>query len=96
MLLLRKGLADNIVIFPQNDYDASSFTYANGNYSFTHKALGADMFRYSWNFAQNWSQWQNWEDVTSIQGDVFDGNFWEGQHIIVQCKLMVNHNYGIN
>jgi len=75
------------MIFPQNDYNSSSFGFSNGQYTFTHCAFGADMFRYSWNFGQNWTTWSNWENVTTINSTVFDGNFWEGQHIMVQCEL---------
>jgi alpha-1,3-glucan synthase len=55
---------------------------------FTHHAIGADMFRYSWNFGQNWTNWTNWESTTTIDSSVFAGdeNFWEGQHIMVQCR----------
>ena len=76
------------MVFPQNDYDNDAFGFSNGQYTFTHSAFGADMFRYSWNFGQNWTQWQNWEDTTTIDASVFDdkANFWEGQHIMVQCK----------
>ncbi|KDQ60792.1 glycosyltransferase family 5 protein [Jaapia argillacea MUCL 33604] len=85
-LLLRKGSSQNVMVFPDSDYDTSAFAKANGNYTFTHKAFGADMLRYSWNFGQNWTQWQNWEDVTTIEGSLFDNseNWWQGQHIMVQ------------
>ncbi|TFK76403.1 hypothetical protein BDN72DRAFT_234531 [Pluteus cervinus] len=86
-LMLRKGSSDNVLVFPENEYDKSnSFTSSNGKYTFTHHALGADMFRYSWNFGKNWTQWQNWEDTTDIDPSPFQSsdNFWAGQHIIVQ------------
>lgn len=88
-LLLRKGASDNVVIFPESDYDTSgAFTFSNGQYSFTHKALGADQLRYSWNFGKNWSDWQNWEDTTLISQSTFQGSdlFWQGNHIVVQCQ----------
>ncbi|KAF8964043.1 modular protein with glycoside hydrolase family 13 and glycosyltransferase family 5 domains [Flammula alnicola] len=85
--MLRKGAANNVMVFPENDYDTnSSFTLSNGQYSFNHQAYGADMFRYSWNFGQNWTDWTNWEDTTSINSTVFQNsaNFWSGNHIQVQ------------
>lgn len=87
-LLLRKGSSRNVMVFPNNDHDDASFGFDNGEYTFTHQAKGADLFRYSWNFGKNYSQWTNYENVTHISKDVFDksGSFWEGQHIIVQCK----------
>ena len=81
------------MVFPENDYDTnSSFTLSNDNYSFTHLAYGADMFRYSWNFGQNWTTWTAWEDTTTISKTVFEDSdlFWSGNHIQVQCKLFVS------
>ncbi|KAI0341602.1 glycoside hydrolase family 13 and glycosyltransferase family 5 domain-containing protein [Trametopsis cervina] len=85
-LLVRKGSSKNALVFPDNDYDNSAFGFSGGKYTFQHNALGADMFRYTTNFGQNWTQWKNWEDTTTIETDEFtgDGHFWEGEHIIVQ------------
>ncbi|TFK55043.1 glycoside hydrolase family 13 and glycosyltransferase family 5 domain-containing protein [Heliocybe sulcata] len=85
-LLVRKGSSKNVMVFPESDYDSSSFSFVDGKYNFSHKAYGADMFRYSWNFGQNWTQWKNWEDVTLIDKDLFDNdeNWWQGEHIMVQ------------
>ncbi|KAI0306448.1 modular protein with glycoside hydrolase family 13 and glycosyltransferase family 5 domains [Multifurca ochricompacta] len=85
-LLIRKGASDNVMVFPGSDYDGSSFGFSNGQYTFSHRAYGADSFRYSWNFGRNWTQWKSWEDTTFIDSSVFDqsDNFWQGQHIIVQ------------
>ncbi|KAF9483766.1 modular protein with glycoside hydrolase family 13 and glycosyltransferase family 5 domains [Pholiota conissans] len=85
--LLRKGAPNNVMVFPENDYDTnSSFTLSGDKYTFTHRAYGADMFRYTWNFGQNWTDWTNWEDVTTIEKSVFDNSelFWKGDHIQVQ------------
>lgn len=91
-LLIRKGSSRNVLVFPEADYDTEgdSFAFVNGAYSFTHRAKGADKFRYSWNFGKNFTQWSPWEDVTVIPREVFDeciDCFWEGQHIIVQCTF---------
>ncbi|GJE90808.1 apha amylase catalytic domain and glycogen synthase DULL1-like domain-containing protein [Phanerochaete sordida] len=83
-LLLRKGSSKNVMVFPDSDFDNEAFGYSNGQYTFTHNALGADQFRYSTNFGQNWTEWRNWEDTTTIASSEFDGNFWDGQHIMVQ------------
>lgn len=86
--MLRKGEANNVLVFPEADYDNSMFGYSEGQYTFTHKAYGADMFRYSWNFGQNWTTWKNWEDTTFIDKGVFQDSdlFWDNDHILVQCK----------
>ncbi|PBK78186.1 modular protein with glycoside hydrolase family 13 and glycosyltransferase family 5 domains [Armillaria solidipes] len=85
-LLLRKGSSQNVMVFPENDYDDDVFTKSDGKYTFTHKAYGAEKFRYSWNFGQNWTDWTNWEDTTTIDNDVFSDSelFWDGDHIVVQ------------
>ena len=85
--MLRKGSSQNIMVFPEADYDNDAFQFSDGNYTFTHKAFGADMLRYSWNWGKNWTSWQPWEDETTIESSVFRGseNFWKGQHIMVQC-----------
>jgi len=87
-LLLRKGSSRNVMVFPNNDHDDASFGFDNDEYTFTHQAKGADLFRYSWNFGTNYSQWTTYENVTQIPKNVFENsdNFWEGQHIIVQCE----------
>ncbi|KAF7778692.1 CAZyme family GH13 [Agaricus bisporus var. burnettii] len=86
-LLLRKGAANNVVVFPENDYDTKdSFKFSDGKYTFEHKAFGADKLRFSWNFGKNWTEWRNWEDTTTIEASVFQQseNFWDGDHIMVQ------------
>lgn len=77
------------MVFPDADYDADSFSYSNGQYTFTHQAFGADMLRYSTNFGQNWTDWRNWEDTTTIASSEFDDNFWDGQHLMVQCMCFL-------
>ncbi|EIN07319.1 modular protein with glycoside hydrolase family 13 and glycosyltransferase family 5 domains [Punctularia strigosozonata HHB-11173 SS5] len=85
-LMLRIGAANNVMVFPNSDYNNTAFTYSNGQYFFEHTAYGADMFRYSWNFGMNWTDWASWEDTTTIDKEVFSSssNFWDGDHIMVQ------------
>ncbi|EAU88623.2 alpha-1,3-glucan synthase [Coprinopsis cinerea okayama7 len=85
-VMIRKGDASNVMVFPLNDYDNDAFTLTDGQYVFTHKALGAERFRYSGDFGLSWSDWADWEDTTTIDRDVFydDKNVWDGAHIIVQ------------
>ncbi|KAG8940827.1 Cell wall alpha-1,3-glucan synthase ags1 [Tulasnella sp. 424] len=86
-LMIRKGSRSNVMVFPTSDYDATAFAYANNQFSFTHKAFGADTFRYSWNFGKNWTDWTAIETTTTIPASTFDHDddmFWEGAHIMVQ------------
>ncbi|KAG6914135.1 hypothetical protein DXG01_002246 [Tephrocybe rancida] len=86
-LLLRKGSIENVMVFPRNDYDSSgSFKVSAGQYSFDHKAFGAEKFRYSGNFGRNWTDWKAWEETTIMDGKLFTSpdNFWDGSHVMVQ------------
>ena len=79
------------MVFPDENYDSTAFTYSNGQYQFNNSAFGADMLRYSWNFAQNWTEWLPWSDQTTMNASYFDesANFWDGQHVIVQCMRCI-------
>ena len=80
------------MVFPDNDHDSSAFTYdsSSDSYTFTHKAIGADKFRYTVDFGQTWTEWKDWEATSTIGNSTFFGNkdlnWWDGQHVIVQCK----------
>lgn len=89
-MLLRKGLLTNVMVFPESDYNSSSLTKSGDDYIFTHTAIGTDMFRYSWNFGQNWTNWTTWEDTTTVNTTFFaDADlFWDGDHIMVQCMFL--------
>ena len=86
--MLRKGTSKNVMVYPNSDYDNDAFSVSGGQYSFTHKAFGADKLRYSWNFGQNWTTWQDWEATTNMDASLFDSseNFWDGKHVMVQCE----------
>jgi hypothetical protein len=75
-----------------NVYNSSLFTKSGDNFLFNHNAYGADKFRYSWNFGVNWTEWKDWEDQTTIAKSQFVGDdyFWDGHHIMVQCKFNVS------
>jgi alpha-1,3-glucan synthase len=90
-LLVRKGAPGNVMVFPNSDYNNSAFAFSDGKYTFQHSAYGAELFRYSWNFGMNWTQWAAWEDTTTIDADIFtsSANWWEGDHIMVQCACAV-------
>ncbi|KAG8842358.1 Cell wall alpha-1,3-glucan synthase ags1, partial [Serendipita sp. 411] len=88
-LLIRKGSPDNVMVFPGADYEkqANALVFENREYSYTHKAKGAQKLRYSWNYGKNYTQWADYEEVTHIPEDIIDNCeecFWPGQHIIFQ------------
>ncbi|KAF8334274.1 modular protein with glycoside hydrolase family 13 and glycosyltransferase family 5 domains [Cantharellus anzutake] len=85
-LLLRKGSANNVMVFPlTGDYDSASFGSSGGKYTFNHKALGAERFRISTDFGQTWNNWTDWESTTTIESSLFPKNpGWPGQHLMIQ------------
>ena len=78
------------MVFPDNDYHNDAFSKKDGKYVFEHQAFGADLFRYSADFGQNWTEWKTWEDTTTIDSDVFENDeaWWDGAHIMVQCAYI--------
>ncbi|KAJ4474841.1 modular protein with glycoside hydrolase family 13 and glycosyltransferase family 5 domains [Lentinula aciculospora] len=85
-LILRKGQSGNVMIFPNNDYNNSALVSTNNEYMYTHSAFGADQFRYSLDFGQTWTNWTQWEDVTTVNQSFFADSsiFWNGVHLMVQ------------
>jgi alpha-1,3-glucan synthase len=51
-----------------------------------HVAPGADRLRFSFNYGQSWSAWQDYEINTSLNRNDINATspFWEGIHCIVQ------------
>lgn len=83
-LHFRVGTKDNTFVFNENDYDNSIFTVDGDNFTIRHKAFGADKYRYSPNFAQEWSDWMDMEEVSTLNKTMFEHNWWKGEHVIVQ------------
>ena len=86
------------MVFPDSDYDGSALSVSGGTYTFTHQAFGADKFRYSANFGQNWTDWQPFEATSTLQASLFQdkANFWKGDHVMVQCKCLCSIVDGSN
>jgi alpha-1,3-glucan synthase len=83
-LQLRKGKADNPLVFPENDYNNAIFSETDAGFLLQHTAIGADIIRYTWNYGQNWTDWFAWEAETVIDKSVFALDGWQGHHVIVQ------------
>lgn len=75
------------MVFPDRDYDTSGLTESGGQWTFTHKAVGADMFRYTWNYGANWTDWKAYESSTNIDSSLLisKDHIWKGGHVIMQC-----------
>lgn len=83
-LLLRKGKADNPMVFLDADYSSTLLTESNGVYTINHTAPGADKFRYSADFGQTWAAWATYEDTTTANATLFADKWWDGHHVEVQ------------
>lgn len=79
------------MVFPDSDYNNSALTFADNEYKYTHSAFGADQFRYSMDFGQTWTNWTEWEDLTSVNTSFFAGSdmFWDGVHVMIQCTYFL-------
>lgn len=91
--LLRVGRSDNPMVFPHTANYSSNMLFMDedNKYHITHKAAGADMFRYSLNFGTTYSGWEDYGDGkspnTTLAPRVWSGTKlqdWNGEHVIVQ------------
>ena len=90
--LLRVGQGDNPITFPAANYSSNMlFKGINNTLCISHKAAGADMFRYSLNFGTTYSDWEEYpvqgNSVVSLTPIVWSGTelqAWKGEHVIVQ------------
>ena len=86
----RVGQANNPIVFPQSaNYSTSLMTKDKaGKLSLHHSAAGADMFRYSTNFASSFSDWMPYKGGThEIEKQPWSGTElqkWEGEHVRVE------------
>ena len=87
--LIRIGKADNPIVHLSANYSSSLLSQNNdGKHTLTHKAAGADKWRYSLNWASSWSDWQNLDQVNVTLAEQpwsgTDQQKWAGSHVIVQ------------
>jgi alpha-1,3-glucan synthase len=87
--LLRVGGADNPIVHLSSNYSQSLLSRnTHGEHMLSHKAAGADMWRYSLNWGSSWSNWQNMTDINvTISEQSWSGTKaqeWKGSHVMVQ------------
>ena len=91
--LLRVGRGDNPMVFPTSANYSNSLLFKDTEDSLyvSHKAAGADMFRYSLNFGTTYSDWEDYgndeKPNTTLAPKVWSGTKlqdWSGEHVIVQ------------
>ena len=88
--LFRVGGPDNPMVFPQSsNYSETLLSKASsGDLVVSHKAAGADLFRYSTNWGSSYSDWKAYKGgETTLEKQVWNGTKrqeWEGEHVIMQ------------
>ncbi|KAL4939530.1 hypothetical protein BDV06DRAFT_224955 [Aspergillus oleicola] len=99
--LLRVGQEDNPMIFTAANYSTNLLhQYDNGTLYISHKAAGADKYRYSTNWGSSFSEWQDYKgggDVM-IEEQPWSGTNkqkWSGKHVRVEywSKLTGSSSY---
>lgn len=90
-LMLRVGLADNPMVFPRSANYTRDILSADGkDLVISHKASGADKWRYSTNWASSWSDWLEYDGknatVKKLPWSGTKRQEWKGEHVI-----LVNH-----
>ena len=88
--LFRIGQIDNPMVFLRAaNYSGTLLNqYSNGSLYISHKASGADQFRYSTNWGSSWSDWQPYSggNMTIVPQDWSGTKVqrWTGHHVMVQ------------
>jgi alpha-1,3-glucan synthase len=89
--LLRVGKPDNPIVFPTsgNYSDALLSSDDTGSVWITHRAPGADQYRYSLTFGSSWSDWKVYQpgNATLDAKQAWRGTkeqAWDGHHVMVQ------------
>ena len=88
--LLRVGKSDNPMVFPRTANYSSSLLHESPDKSLyiSHKAAGADKFRYSTNWGSSWSPWLPYKGGNySIHTQPWKGTeaqSWEGKHVQIE------------
>lgn len=88
--LLRVGTASNPMVFPRTSNFSSSLLYEKegGDLYLSHQAPGADLWRYSLNYATSFSDWLPYTGGnSSINPQQWSGTkaqSWKGTHVKVQ------------
>jgi alpha-1,3-glucan synthase len=87
--LIRMGKADNPIVFLTANYSKSLlFKRDNGELVLSHKAAGADSWRYSLNWGSSWSKWNDIGEIdVTLEQQPWSGSKqqeWKGTHVMVQ------------
>ena len=92
--LFRYGAFDNPMVFPKTANYSNSILFKDDKGLYvSHRAAGADMWRYSLNFGTTFSDWAAYTDGNStLDPQPWSGTTrqaWKGEHVIVQYWTMM-------
>lgn len=89
--MFRIGQADNPIVFPKSANYTRALLHQypdNGTFYVTHKAAGADKWRYSLNWGSSWSGWMSYAGGNNtLDNQTWSGTKaqqWDDQHLMVQ------------
>ncbi len=88
--LIRTGQADNPMVFPNSANYTRDILHRNdkGEFYVSHKAAGANKFRYSLDWGSKWSKWEDYEGGNSTlapkQWSGTKRQRWDDEHVILQ------------
>ncbi|KAI5793286.1 hypothetical protein EDC01DRAFT_690858 [Geopyxis carbonaria] len=90
--LFRVGSLDNPIVFPKAANYTSKLLFrdpVSKRLVFSHRAAGADMYRYSTNWASSWSEWREYHQggkifINPLPWSGTKKQTWEGDHVIMQ------------
>lgn len=87
--LFRSGAFDNPMVFPKTaNYSNSVLFKDERGFYVSHRAAGADMWRYSLNFGTTFSDWAAYTSENSrLDPRIWSGTKrqdWKGEHVIIQ------------
>jgi alpha-1,3-glucan synthase len=89
--LIRIGQQNNPVVFPRLANYSQEILFkdpASNDLYVSHKAAGADKWRYSLNWASSWSDWEGYEGGNAtLKAQAWSGTTgqrWTGDHVILQ------------
>ncbi|TKA69838.1 hypothetical protein B0A49_07425 [Cryomyces minteri] len=100
--IFRTGQADNPMVFPRLANHSSDVLHketTSGALSASHKASGADKWRYSLNWGSSWSDWADYVGGnTTLAKQPWSGTnlqSWSGDHVILQywSRMTGSSNY---
>ncbi|KAL4964121.1 alpha-1,3-glucan synthase Ags2 [Aspergillus stella-maris] len=98
--LLRVGQADNPMIFNSANYSTNLLhQHDNGTLYISHKAAGADKWRYSTNWGSSFSEWKAYKNgdvmIEELPWSGTNKQKWSGKHVRVEywSKLTGSSSY---